>query len=81
MNEQITIVIGDGSAIVELGRRPSSRWMWYAPGLEIYVHGKMSMMPDIIANLACHEAISRHIPLVSLRLVTSDMKLTRGAGS
>lgn len=69
--EEITIFIkAEGRCVVLPGRAKSSRLCWYAPGLHIYVIGPMpASIYARICNIACNEAISRHIPATSLKRV------------
>jgi len=66
----ITIVREWNSWIVCDGMVKGSREYFIAAGLSIYLKGAcpVSEYPRV-ANIACNEAISRHIPAMSLRRV------------
>lgn len=68
--EIITIKINwTGAMSVHDGKLPGAREWYHAPGLIICKHGATGKFYDRFANLACNEAIARHIPLISLRRI------------
>ena len=50
-------------------RLTNSRLQWQAPGLDIYTYKVPFHLYPQAYNLACNEAIARHIPAVSVRRV------------
>lgn len=66
--EQITIAVHPLDIIVLDGKLPSARLKYQAPGLEIYLFGKVSVPRRAAVNhLAMECALARHIPLISLK--------------
>lgn len=69
--EIITIVISNtGNMSVVDGHVQGARQWFHAPGLIICKLGATAKFHDRFCNLACNEAIARHIPALSLRRIT-----------
>lgn len=69
--EIITIVCSDtGAMTVVQGRAKGAAEWFYAPGLMICKHGPVGRNYDRFCNIACNEAIARHIPARALRRTT-----------
>ena len=68
--EIITIVIDwKGDMQVFDGQLKGARQWFSAPGLIICKSGQTGKFHDKFCNLACNEAIARHIPAISLRRI------------
>lgn len=68
--EIITIDGRDGERLmVAAGRVRRATLQWQAPGLDIYLIGVSARMYATACNVACNEAIARHIPARALRRV------------
>lgn len=68
MIEIITIERQVNRWIVVPHRSTNSRLWFYAPGIEVYVRGENAAKEfDTLANIAMNEALSRHIPAISLK--------------
>lgn len=66
--EVITIAVHPLDIIVLDGKLPNSRLKFAAPGLEIYLHGKVSVpRRNAVSYMAMECALARHIPLISLK--------------
>lgn len=66
----ITIEIKWNRMTVHQGKKKTSRLVWYASGLEVYVMGDMKGgLWGQAANLAMNYAESIHIPASSLRTI------------
>jgi len=69
--EIITIAISiTGRMEVHDGKLAGAREWFGAPGLIICKKGSTAKFHDRFCNLACNEAIARHIPAISLRRIT-----------
>lgn len=68
--EIITIVCSDTGrmTVVDGQVKGSSQW-FHAPGLIICKHGPVGRSYDRFCNVACNEAIARHIPARSLKRI------------
>lgn len=68
--EIITIKVEwHGGMTVYDGKLPGAREWFHAPGLIICKHGRTGKFHDRFCNLACNEAIARHIPAIALRRI------------
>lgn len=66
-NEQITIEVGIKTMIVTDGKVDGAKKWYQAPGLEIYVSGRVCKCREhTVHYLAVDAAVSRHIPAISL---------------
>lgn len=66
--ETLTIVVGPLSMTVVDGQVKRARLKYVAPGLEIYLKGQVTTARRAAVNhLAMETALSRHIPLISLK--------------
>lgn len=66
----ITIEVLDECMTIRYAQLPKSRVVWRAPGLEVRVKGSLAGCKwEQAANLAMHECLNRHIPVISLRTV------------
>ena len=73
--ETITIVVTETTMTVLDGRVRGSRHTYHAPGLDIYVKGRITVIQqDVLLNLTLNECAARHIPLLALRRVRSTAK-------
>ena len=68
--ETITIVANEHGFMVVYDGAVKGSTLWFcAPGLLIHKKGPLGRNYDRFCNLACNEAIARHIPAISLRRV------------
>lgn len=68
--EIITIDISStGRMEVFDGKLPNAREWYHAPGLVICKRGSWGKFHDRFCNLACNEAIARHIPARALKRI------------
>lgn len=66
--EKITIDVGSTSMIVRDGEMKGSRLKYQAPGLDIFIKGRVPAKElHRVHYIAMSEALARHIPLVSLK--------------
>lgn len=59
-----------GMLMVTAGAVAKSTRHWEAPGLDIYIIGVRANLYPAACNVACNEAIARHIPARALRRVS-----------
>ncbi len=65
--ELITIEVKEREIIVHDGVLKGAKEKWYAPGLSIYLKGKVSIpRRAAVQHCAMEQALARHIPLISL---------------
>lgn len=65
--EKITIEVTDGKIIVHDGRLERARLKYYAPGLEIYLKGAVTVKKrDLVNYHAIENCLARHIPIRTL---------------
>lgn len=68
--EIITIVIEwHGAMQVFDGKVKGAKEWFRADGLVICKKGRVGKYYDLFCNLACNEALARHIPLISLKRI------------
>jgi len=74
----ITIEVKQETMIAHEGKMPRARFMWFAPGLEIYVKGPLSGVAyEQASNLALHVAMGMNIPAISVKRYSANVTLAR----
>ena len=72
MNQKFTIIINDDVMKMTEGKEEKSRLVWQGCGAEFWIVGKLAGMNyERAGNLAMQKCIDMHIPLISLRLVST----------
>lgn len=66
--ETLTIQVTETALLVKDGKLPRAKLKYYAPGLEIYLIGAVTISRRAAVNqIAFDLCLARHIPLISLK--------------